>query len=210
MICSGLLDHMRIYLIRHGESANDVERCFGGIADFALTERGRQSAHALAVKLEHRDIEILYSSPYRRAKETAEILSSLSGAHIKVLGSLAERNCFGVLSGVNRERAAEIFGHIVATLKDKPGDFYSAELVPGAEPMADFIARVCEAFHYIIRDAKGHDAIGIVTHSNVKRAIYHQMFAVSGRVAIEHLAVTVLNVTPEGVTIEESTGVYVT
>lgn len=32
---------MKIYLIRHSESIDDIENCYGGIADFELTENGK-------------------------------------------------------------------------------------------------------------------------------------------------------------------------
>lgn len=32
---------MKIYLIRHSESIDDIENCYGGIADFDLTENGK-------------------------------------------------------------------------------------------------------------------------------------------------------------------------
>lgn len=31
---------MKIYLIRHSESIDDIENCYGGIADFDLRENG--------------------------------------------------------------------------------------------------------------------------------------------------------------------------
>lgn len=31
---------MKIYLIRHIESIDDIENCYGGIADFDLSENG--------------------------------------------------------------------------------------------------------------------------------------------------------------------------
>lgn len=32
---------MKIYLIRHSESIDDIEDCYGGIADFDLSENGK-------------------------------------------------------------------------------------------------------------------------------------------------------------------------
>ena len=34
---------MKIYLIRHSESIDDIENCYGGIADFDLRENGKKS-----------------------------------------------------------------------------------------------------------------------------------------------------------------------
>ena len=54
---------MRIYLIRHSESIDDIENCYGGIADFDLTENGKKKVKEYRKQLESYGIEKIYTSP---------------------------------------------------------------------------------------------------------------------------------------------------
>src|SRR6266508_3785156 len=193
---------MKIFLLRHGESVDDIEDAYGGIADFPLTDNGRSTAQELANKLSSSGIEVLYSSPYRRASETAEIVSKVLGCQIKTIKNLRERNSYGVLSGINKAKAKEIFRGVLSSLTGKPGDYYSEELVAGAESVTEFDSRVKEAFEDIVKDANHHGVIGIVTHGNVTRSIYKNILGISGKVDLDLLAITVINYTPTSASVE--------
>lgn len=61
---------MKIYLIRHSESIDDIENCYGGIADFDLTEDGKNKVKEKRKQIEKSGIEKIYTSPYKRAYQT--------------------------------------------------------------------------------------------------------------------------------------------
>ena len=200
---------MTIYLVRHGESVDDIEDCYGGIADFPLTEAGRNTAHDLSSRLASHGITRIYTSPYKRAHETATIISKDLACKPTVVDDLRERNSYVVLSGVTKAQAKEIFGHVLARVKGKPGDFYSTELLPGAEPLDLFNSRVRTAFDSIVADADGTAVICIVTHGNVTRSVYSEILHVSGKVGLDLLAITVLEYVPPKLTIVSQEGVQV-
>src|SRR5437588_221264 len=116
---------MKIFLVRHGESVDDIEDCYGGIADFPLTDSGRSTAEELANKLANSGIQVLYTSPYKRAHETATYICKTLDCEARIIDDLRERNSYGVLSGVNKAKAKSIFSHILNQLKYKAGDYYS-------------------------------------------------------------------------------------
>lgn len=63
---------MILLLIRHGESEADLLNVHEVRADFELTQRGHEQAKKLAEFLaKHYHISKLYSSPLKRAKQTA-------------------------------------------------------------------------------------------------------------------------------------------
>ncbi len=73
-----------IYLVQHGEK----ERLPG---DPGLTALGRRQAADTARWLQGRGLHALYSSPLRRARETAEAISHATGLGVRVDGRLRER-----------------------------------------------------------------------------------------------------------------------
>ena len=83
---------MPIVLIRHGEAESNVDPTVGSWTDPPLTRRGREQATALAQRLQN---EIgsnckLYTSHIRRARETAEIISTHIGVEPLVEPELEE------------------------------------------------------------------------------------------------------------------------
>ncbi len=65
----------KLILVRHGETDWNVEGRYQGQADPPLNSQGLQQARSLAKKLKGRDLELLVSSPLRRAAQTARILA---------------------------------------------------------------------------------------------------------------------------------------
>lgn len=67
--------------VRHGESIGNAENRFQGQADYPLSEKGRQQAHALAEAWHRQGVTFDYvlSSPLGRARETAEIIAGRLG-----------------------------------------------------------------------------------------------------------------------------------
>jgi broad specificity phosphatase PhoE len=65
---------LRLILIRHGETEWNVEGRYQGQADPHLNLKGRRQARALAKKLHGLGLELLISSPLKRAAQTAQIL----------------------------------------------------------------------------------------------------------------------------------------
>jgi broad specificity phosphatase PhoE len=84
---------------RHGESEANVLRVLSNRGrQHGLTERGRGQAAELAETLRGRAIARLYTSPLRRATETAEIVARTIGTPVEVADALREYDC-GMLEG---------------------------------------------------------------------------------------------------------------
>jgi len=67
----------RVILVRHGESSFNVERRVQGYSDLStLTEAGQKGAYQVGEALQEIAFDAVYSSPLRRAKDTAEIVLS--------------------------------------------------------------------------------------------------------------------------------------
>jgi len=93
--------------LRHGESVGNLEKRHQGHADFALTEKGRLQATALAGrwKAEGRLFDRALSSPLLRARETAEIICTALGVPLAFDPDLKEIDN-GLMAGRTTEEAA--------------------------------------------------------------------------------------------------------
>jgi broad specificity phosphatase PhoE len=65
-----------LILIRHGETEWNVEGRYQGQADPPLNSKGQQQALILAHKLKDIGLDLLVSSPLKRAAQTAQILAN--------------------------------------------------------------------------------------------------------------------------------------
>lgn len=87
-----------IYIVRHGQGEDNFEGLLNGHRDRPLTSLGRQQAQLVAEKLREQGIEVIYSSPLKRAHETATIIAEYLGLPVYVEPDLIERD-FGVMTG---------------------------------------------------------------------------------------------------------------
>lgn len=71
----------RYFVMRHGEAENNAQDIFDGTDEqkFSLTEKGRADAHARGRELKSKGITHIFSSPFARTKETAEIVATEIG-----------------------------------------------------------------------------------------------------------------------------------
>ena len=184
---------MKIYLIRHSESIDDIENCYGGIADFALTENGKDKVKESRKLIENYRIEKIYTSPYKRAFQTAQILNENMKVEIKVIDDIRELNSHGIRSGVNKELAKDIFSYVFQQEEYKNTGYYLGKTFLGGEDIEKFDERVKEAINSIMRDSKGLDAIAIVTHGGVHRSIFKNILNISKKIdEIDDVATTIL------------------
>jgi len=80
---------MIVYLVRHGESVSCAADMFQKDED-GLSEKGKKQVESLAQELKNLSIDSFYSSPFERAKETAEIISRSIGKPFEVWDILFE------------------------------------------------------------------------------------------------------------------------
>ena len=88
---------MKLYFARHGESeANTRHVISNRESPFRLTPQGKGQAITLARNLRDVPFTAIFSSPVRRARETADILSASFGVPYQITEVLREYDC-GIL-----------------------------------------------------------------------------------------------------------------
>ena len=99
---------MKLFLIRHGESKGNKEQRFRGRADFELTENGIKQAHRIAEYIKTEKIEMIYTSPLKRAVQTAEIISNAVKTEYEISQALNNIN-LGVWEGKKKDYVEKHF-----------------------------------------------------------------------------------------------------
>lgn len=93
---------MRLFLIRHAQSANNARPEEQRVEDPAITELGHRQAAALAQWLEAAKLTRLMSSPFRRSLETTEHIRRRVGLQPEIWVDLHEQG--GCYRGYQPER----------------------------------------------------------------------------------------------------------
>lgn len=89
------------YFLRHGETESNARSLVAGSTETDLTPRGREQALRAAELLAREPITAIYSSPLRRAYDTARPVAACLKLEIVIVPELAERT-WGVLEGQPR------------------------------------------------------------------------------------------------------------
>ncbi len=173
----------RLWLVRHGQSQGNVARDEAHEAghlvidldwrdvDVPLSDLGQRQAEAtgrwFAALPENQRPEVLLSSPYVRARQTAEAICKggglAGGAKSTVLDERLREREFGVFDGLTaigiREKYPDEAAH-----RAKMGKFYHRP--PGGESWADVILRLRSAMNSIALQYEGKRVM-IVCHQVV-------------------------------------------
>ena len=152
---------MRLLLIRHGESTGNADGRIQGRLDLGLSELGQRQRELLAERLLDFSIDALYSSPLRRARETAEGAAERLGLDIVERPALMERDV-GDATGLTGAEVRERFPDFVEASKE--GRLH--KVVPGWESDDDIIRRVESALDEIV-GAHAGKTVAAVTHGGV-------------------------------------------
>jgi broad specificity phosphatase PhoE len=156
------------YLARHGETKWNAENRICGRSDVPLSEAGRRQAKRLAERLKPISFDALYSSPLKRAIDTARFISERIGLEPVVDDRLVELD-YGQWEGKTLE---EIMKNDVNTLRAWEAD--PGEVAPpGGE---SGLAAQQRVVHFLDSLAARHPKgqVAVVFHKTVCRlAICH-------------------------------------
>jgi len=65
---------MKIYIVRHGQTNSNIENKLLGVADEDINETGIGQAKKAKENLRNKKIDVCFSSPLKRTKQTASII----------------------------------------------------------------------------------------------------------------------------------------
>ncbi|MBQ8279278.1 MAG: histidine phosphatase family protein [Roseburia sp.] len=92
-----------LYVARHGQTVWNAQNKVCGVTDVELTENGKEQAKDLAYEVQENGIDIIISSPLKRAVETSRIVSEICNIPFEIDERLIEQN-YGIYEGVDRKK----------------------------------------------------------------------------------------------------------
>jgi alpha-ribazole phosphatase len=152
----------RLILVRHGEPDESVRgRCYGRL-DPGLSLRGQVQIRTVRRLLRGVPLSNVYSSPRRRAKESARLLAR--GRKDPIVDDRLREIDFGELEGLTYDEIAARFPETYEAWMRHPTEV----VFPGGESFPAMTGRVCEALDQL-RLAHGGQPIVVVSHGGVNR-----------------------------------------
>lgn len=149
---------MKLFVTRHGETTWNVEWKVSGVTDVELTSLGISQAENAAKALENEKIDIIFASPLKRARHTAEIINSRCNAPIIIDPRLTEQD-YGIYEGVHRKTEGFLNNKRQFAVK-----------YPGGESMFQVGYRVYAFLEEIKKSCENKNVL-LVTHGGVCRVI---------------------------------------
>lgn len=169
---------MQLLLIRHGETAANAERRVQGHLDVPLSGRGLRESERLAGRVAELPVAALYSSPLRRARQTADAIAEQLSLEIEERDELMERDV-GALSGLVWDEVMERYPEFIRA-RAEPNPTID---VPGYELDDAFNLRVHTVLEAIIA-RHPEQTVAVVTHGGVIASFCRQTLQIeAGRPA---------------------------
>lgn len=157
-----------LILIRHGQTEANVEGRWEGWSDGTLTPSGWAQARSVAHRLaaECGRITVLYSSPLRRALQTAAVIGEALELQPVSVNDLREMD-FGELDGISLDEMKAQHPTLFACWKDRADMEFKW---PGGERRINFFRRIACACDCILA-LHPDDSVMIVSHGGTLRAL---------------------------------------
>jgi alpha-ribazole phosphatase len=155
----------RVYLFRHGETANAHQICMNGHFDVALSETGMEQAGQLASAMKDQPLRAVYSSDLQRTYQGARLIAEHHKLDPMAFPELRELS-FGKWEGKSLAELNEKYpGEMDKRLRQT--ELFRAD---GGETFQELNDRVIPKF-LEITDSHPNDTIAFVCHGGVNRAI---------------------------------------
>lgn len=158
-----------IYLTRHGQTEWNIERRLQGRGDSPLTEQGIERAKELRDRVKDIDIDVIFSSPIKRALDTANIIKGEKNVEVITDDRLMEM-CFGDYEGRKTDEV----------MNENP--MWNIDLImhgdvklcaPNGENLKSVRARVSEAMDSIIEENRGKNILVVAHGITLKALMYY-------------------------------------
>ncbi len=155
-----------MYLVRHGATPANEQRPYvlqGRGIDTSLSDTGRRQAEAVAGFLAPRQLDVVLSSPMKRARETARAIATPHGITAGILEDISECDV-GRWEGRDWDSIMQDDEEAYQRFMDDP----AANGYPEGESYADVLERVGGPIDDVLASHRGQ-TVAVVAHNIVNR-----------------------------------------
>lgn len=152
-----------LFLVRHGQTAGNVNHQLIGHTDLPLDDIGHRQAHDVGHSMRTLRLDAILASPLRRARDTATRIARHHGLEVDIDHRLVEMH-FGHAEGLTIPEAAARVPDELSILRDDP--LSESFGWPGGDVRARFHSRVMDTFADLVTRFAGRH-VAIVSHGGV-------------------------------------------
>ncbi len=156
---------IELLLIRHGESEWNRLGRYAGQRDVPLSDRGKLQAQRLAERLESEPLAAIYTSPLRRARDTARAIAERQRVPVTAEPRLAEIH-HGLWEGLTTIQVGAQFPIAYAQWRTEP----HRVVMPQGESLADVARRAGQVLTEVLA-RHGTGKIVLCSHDAVLRVL---------------------------------------
>lgn len=161
---------MEIYFVRHGQTVWNLEKRFQGLGDSPLTEKGIEQAKLLGKKLEKVKFDKFFSSPLKRAMDTAKYIRGNREIEIETLDKFVEIS-MGQMEGIKQDDFKEKYPEQMDNFFNNPIKYDPSAY--GGENFFEVKKRVDEGLKELIKKYSNLDRILIVSHGATLKVLFN-------------------------------------
>lgn len=186
-----------VYIIRHGETDNNKLYKFVGSTDQPLNERGIAQAETLREPMSKVHLDRIYTSPYQRARMTAERVRN--GRNIEIIPEtgLCEIHC-GKWEGLGRPEIEALWPGQIELWEHQPDLLHMED----GETFSEVQERGIAAFTGIVKREAGK-SVCVTSHMLTIQLIMAKLLGVPIRdvwqmVRLENTSITTMHIFEDG------------
>ncbi len=154
----------KLILARHGETAWNVEKIFRGRADISLDEVGIKQAELLGKYLSNWKLEAIYSSPVKRALDTANIVARYHKIGVHVAEGLIDFD-YGEWQSLPEQQVRRLYPALFDEWHNNPHKVK----MPGGESLEDVRRRAIAVVNDVLPKYQGN--VLLVSHRVVIKVL---------------------------------------
>lgn len=148
----------KVYVVRHGQTAWNLEEVFRGRMDIPLDETGKKEVHLAGEALKDETLNAIYSSPLSRSMETAENIAKFQNIPVTPLESIIDIS-YGEWEGVSLVEVQKKYPDLYGLWLKEPHNI----TFPGGESLEQVRVRTRNAIDDLVEKHKDEN-IALVAH----------------------------------------------
>jgi len=157
-----------LILARHGETAWNVERIYRGRSEVNLDEAGIKQAELLGKYLSSWKLDVIYSSPLKRAVETASAVARYQKVHVHVAMGLTDFD-YGEWQSLPEREVQRLYPALLEEWRNNP----EKVKMPGGESLEDVKKRALEVVNDVVPKYEGN--MLLVSHRVVIKVLIYSL-----------------------------------